>query len=510
MNPLRLISILIASVAACLPLSAQAPDDSVLTARDSVYSWSAEAQATFSHGAHAPFWLAANRYGLSSLDRNHGFLRAGFFRHIDYRPRFSWAFAADFAVGYDLTSTFVIQQLYGQARWRCLQLTVGSREHTEGFLDPSLSSGDMLLSPNARPIPQARLEMPHYEPVPFTNRWLHVKGYFSFGLLTDSHWQHSWVNMELPGAKRSVHRLYHSKGLFIRVGGPDKFPLSFEGGLEIAAHFGGSVYLRSIYPPYELELIKMPNGFKHWAKVVVPLGGSQGSDNPSLAGEDLNVTGNHTGQWSAALKWEQPGADWSLRLYYQHFFEDHSMMFFDYVWRDMLLGLEAKLPANPFVSKVVYEYINTRDQSGPVYWDHNADIPEQVSGNDTYYNHYLDVGWSHWGMGMGNPLLVSPLYNANHELYFYHNRIKGHHLGVEGQPCSLVSYRMLLSLWRSWGTYDVPTPEIAHSFSALWEASFHPRRLDGWSASVGLGLDAGGLLGHSIGVQFSIKKTGWL
>lgn len=507
MNILHSTTLALALV--CGAQSTVAQSEQPSTQRDSVFSYSAEAQATFSSGNHAPLWLGANKYGLSSQRPNYGILRAGAFRHIDYKPRFSWGAAVDLATGYDLTSPFVIQQLYGAVRWRSLQLVVGSREHTEGFVDDRLSSGDLLLSPNARPIPQGRLEMPHFEPVPFTKGWLAVKGYVSFGLFTDSHWQHSWVDMSLPGAKRSDHRLYHSKGLFIRIGRDDKFPLSFEGGLEMAAQFGGSVYKRSLTAPYELMLIKMPHGWKHWAKVVIPMGGNQGGGD-ELIGEETNVTGNHTGQWSAALKWDDKERDWSARLYYQHFFEDHSMMFFDYMWRDMLLGLEVKLPSNPIATKVVYEYINTRDQSAPIYWDHTAHVPEQVSGRDNYYNHYLDVGSSHWGNGLGNPLLVSPIYNSNHELYFYHNRIKGHHIGVEGNPTKQIGYRMLLSLWRSWGTYDMPTSEIMHSFSALWEIDYHPAKLSGWSGSLGLGLDAGALLSPSFGVQLSIKKTGWL
>lgn len=478
-------------------------------ARDSLFSYSAEAQATISTGSHSPFWLSANKFGLSSQRPNYGFLRAGVFRHMDYKPRFSWSAAVDIAGGYDLSSPFVIQQLYGAVRWRSLQLTVGAREHTEGFLDERLSSGDMLLSPNARPIPQVRGEMPNYEPVPFTNNWMWIRGYASYGLFTDSNWQHSWVNMSLPGAKRSVHRLYHSKGLFVRFGREDKFPLTFEGALEMSAQFGGSVYSRSSKEPYDLTLIKMPNGLKYWGKVFIPMGGDQGGGN-GLIGEETNVTGNHTGQWNMALKWNDTERDWSARVYFQHFFEDHSMMFCDYLWRDMLLGFEVKFPSNPVATKFLYEYVSTRDQSAPIYWDKSPEIPHQVSGRDNYYNHYLDVGSSHWGMGLGNPMLVSPIYNTNHHLYFYHNRIKGHHIGIEGNPCQQINYRVKLTYWRSWGTYDVPTPEIARSFSALCEVDYHPARLSGWSGTLSLGLDAGELLGRSFGVQLSIRKTGWI
>ncbi len=126
-------------------------DDTSASSRDSIFSYSAEAQATFSTGNHTPLWLAANKFGLSSQRPNYGILRAGVFRHMDYKPRFSWSAAVDLATGYDLTSPFVIQQLYGAVRWRCLQLTVGAKEHTEKFVDEKLSSATFCKAPTHAP-----------------------------------------------------------------------------------------------------------------------------------------------------------------------------------------------------------------------------------------------------------------------------------------------------------------------------------------------------------------------
>ncbi len=185
-------------------------------------------------------------------------------------------------------------------------------------------------------------------------------------------------------------------------------------------------------------------------------------------------------------------------------------MFFDYVWKDMLLGVEIDLPDNPVVSKFVYEYINTRDQAGPVYWDHTPEIPEQVSGQDEYYNHAFYPGWQHWGMGIGNPLLISPVYNTDGTLEFRHNRIKGHHFGWQGSPLPSLQYRVLLSLTRSWGSYPLPTPEVERNFNALLELTWSPARLNGWRGRLGIGADGGGLLGRSFGAMLTISKTGWL
>ncbi|MCI9608497.1 MAG: capsule assembly Wzi family protein [Muribaculaceae bacterium] len=479
-----------------LLLALTGPGLSAMTLPDSI-SYSIEGMSSLSSGNNTPFWLANNKFGLSSIKKNNGYLRAGLFKEANKNgKRFAWGAGVDLAVAYNFSSTFIVQQLYADLRYRCLGLTVGSKEFTSGFNNPRLSSGNLLFSPNARPIPQARIEIPEYTTVPWTKGWLSVKGFFSYGFFTDDRWQKSWA---APGSKRTEHVLFHSKGGFLKIADPDGFPLSVEGGLQMAAQFGG----KSIAGD---RIIDMPNGIKDWLKVIIPSAG--GSDTP--VGEQTNVYGNHVGDWNFAINWTPRDADWGLRLYYDHYFEDHSMMFFDYTWRDMLLGVEAKLPKNPIVSTIVYEYLYTKDQAGPVYWDHTPEIPEQVSGRDQYYNHGIYTGWQHWGMGIGNPLAISPVYNRNHSIDFRHNRLKGHHLGFEGHPIPLVSYRVLLSYTRSWGTYDIPTSKVMHNFNTLLETTFTPERLKGWSATLSLGSDGGGLLGPSVGAMLSIKKTGWL
>lgn len=495
----RLITMTLA--AACFfSAGANEPADSASAQRpDSTYRWSAEMNGALSHGQHTPFWLVNNRFGLSSIKKTNGYIRASFFREEKHDRPFTWDFGVDLAVAGGYTSTFIIQQLYGAAHYRCLDLTVGSKEMTGGVTDPELSSGDLLFSTNARPIPQARLGIERYTYIPWTKKLLAVRGYFALGAFTDENYQYSVTG---PDRQHSKHVLFHSKGLFLRWGNPDKSPITVEGGLEMAAQWGGTIYMANG------KVLKLGHGLGDLWRIVIPQGDV--SDNPILAGEVSNVQGNHVGQWSLAAGYKRKDADWGVRAYYQHFFEDHSMMFFDFLWRDMLLGVEAELPRNRFVSKFVYEYINTRDQSGPVYWDHTPEIPEQVSGTDNYYNHGFYPGWEHWGMGLGNPLLISPVYNTDGSLSFHHNRIKGHHIGFTGDPLDQLSYRVLLSYTRSWGTYGKPLPEIQRNYNALLELTWRPTFARGWKARLGLGADAGALLGRSFGAMLTITKTGWL
>lgn len=470
----------------------------------SPYHYFAEVMATTSSN-HTPFWLVDNRFGLSSLKKNNGYLRGAFFRDMQHDSRFSWGFGVDLAVPYNFTSHFVVQQLYGEVRWRSLELTIGSRERYMGVVNQELGSGDMAFSRNARPVPQVYLAMPRYEWVPWTRHWLAVKGYFSMGMLTDWRWQKNYVG---PDGRWAEKVWYITRGLFLRVGDPERHPLTVEGGLEMGTEFAGTVYSTDIYTG-EKRVVRFSHGIKDVIRSIFGMSGGDSSD-PNQLGEVANSLGNHVGEWSLAATYRPIGSPWGFRAYYQHYFDDHSMLFLDHVWRDMLVGLEVSFPQNRIIDKFVYEYLTTKDQSGAVYWDHTPSIPEQVSGRDDYYNHYLYPGWSHWGMGMGNPLVVSPIFNGDGTLSFCHNRVKGHHFGFSGHPLAELGYRVLMSYTRSWGTYNNPIPDVLHNFNALLEVTYSPRKISGWDFRLGLAADGGRLLGKSYGAMLTIRKSGWL
>lgn len=472
---------------------------------DSTYSYSVTATGSVAAGAHTPFWLVNNRHGLASLQRNNGYLRAGFFRHDDRRRTWRWEFGIDFAVAYRYQSVFNIQQLYGSVRWRWLELSVGARERCPIVGDPLLSSGDLLFSGNARPIPQVRLETPDYVTIPGTRRWLAVRAYASIGMMTDTHWADDFVG---PRDRLARNVLFHSKGLMFRIGEPKRDNFSLEGGMEMGAQWGGTIR-RYDSATGDYIYSHMGHSLKDLWHVIIPSSGGDPND-PLQSGEILNCYGNHTGQWVFALNWHPHQTWWGATAYYKHYFEDHSMMTFDYPWRDMLIGIEVKLPPNRFVDKVLYEYLHTKFQGGPVYWDHTPEINSQVSGRDGYYNHGIYNGWEHWGMAIGNPLLRSPIYNANHSLYFYHTRVKAHHGAISGHVLPTLGYRILLTYIRSWGTYGVPARDVMHAANGLVEVRWSPACLPGWSGTLSLGADWGGIVGRSAGAMISITKTGWL
>ena len=470
-----------------------------------------EASANASSGEYAPMWLTANRYGLSSVRANSGYLRAGLF-YAQLLKR-GWRVEA----GLDLAGTlnhgadagragFVVQQAYGDLSWRMLTLSIGSKERP-GFpleKDGRLSSGMLVEGPNARPVPQVRGEIREYLPLGFTGNWLSFKGHIAYGRFTDNGWQEAFV---APGQYYARDVYYHSKSLMFRLGNREKFPLTFEFGLLMATQFAGDRLVMQSDGTGKL-VTDMPDGLKAFWKAFMPQAG--GSDTP--AGEQVNVEGNMLGSWNFALTYGL--GDWRLRAYLEHYFEDHSQMFWEYGrWKDGQLGLEVTLPKNRWVSKVLWEGLATNDQTGSIlydgFWGSFPDV--QVSGNDGYYNHYIYQAWQHAGMAMGNPLLTSPAYNEDGSITFKSNRVRSNHVGLTGDPTEEWNWRVLASFTRHWGTYSAPLDKQRKQFSSLWEVTYQPRRIEGWCFSVALGLDRGNYTpGNTAGGMITIRKTGLL
>lgn len=196
------------------------------TADSTSFVYRVELGATAGSGTYAPLWFTGNRYGLSSVQPNSGYLLAG----IAYEKQFprDWRIEA----GLDLTAAVhhaqnvAIHQIYSDFSWKKLTLSIGSRER-EGFpltKNTALSSGMLVEGPNTQPIPQIRVEIKDYLQVPGTRGWLAFKGHLAYGSFTENGWQEDFVR---PGQTFVKDVLYHSKSLMLRLGNKEKLPLNW-------------------------------------------------------------------------------------------------------------------------------------------------------------------------------------------------------------------------------------------------------------------------------------------
>lgn len=456
----------------------------------------AELSGTLSHGEYSPWWMSNNRYGLASVKDNWSVMRLSAMRDIAHDRGRHWqvGWGADLAYVSGSGAHAVVQQLYADIQYKRVRLSIGAKERSNGDLNSLLSSGDLASGSNCRPMPQVRLELPEFWNIPGLNGWLAIRGHIAYGCLTDDDWQSDFV---AAGGKYSQHSLYHTKAGFLRVGNEKKFPLTFTIGLEANTQFAGTAY--NVSP--SIPKMKMDHDLKAFWDAFT-LGGHDATD----LSYKPNVQGNTLGAWHFSLDYHGDG--WKARAYAQHVYDDHSQLFIQYGWKDMLWGLEAELPKNPVVSNIVYEYLSTTDQTGPIYHDYTHNVKDQISAADDYYNHGLYAAWQHAGFGNCNGLLISPVYNKDHRITFRHNRIRAHHLGLMGQPLSELGYRFLFSYEKSWGTYNDPLVNPLEGWTLLAEASYKPRFLKGWGARLGYGHNGGKLFRNSNGLQFTITWDG--
>ena len=482
----------------CQVLFARAQSDTLLT-------YHVEASGNVSSGSYAPLWFTANRNGLSSQEPNSAYLRAGLAYRQELRRGWRVGAGLDLAGAVNSPTDFIVQQAYADISWRVLNLSFGSKERPPLGKNPLLSSGGMVEGNNARPIPQIRAEIADYYTVPGTKGWFAFKGYIAYGCFTDGRWQRDFAQPHRQSYVRNV--LYHSKALMLKVGNREKFPLEAEVGMLMSAQFGGEQHRFRTDGKEVVE--EMPHGLKNFAKVFFARSG--GSDTPG--GDQVNVEGNHVGSWNFALNyyWQ----DWKFRAYYEHFFDDHSQMFFEYGrWKDGHLGFEVTLPKNRWVNTLLWEGLATKHQSGPILYDgderfENAAFKgKQISANDDYYNNFFYQSWQHYGQGIGNPLLPGPIYNKDGSLKFRSNRVRANHWAFSGTPTEEWSYRVLMSYALHWGRYNNPLDRICKQFSSLYEVTYSPKAWGGWHFSLAAAVDHGTYLGNSGGGMLTIKKEG--
>lgn len=467
-----------------------------VSAQSELY-YNLEITSVISSGLFSPFWLSVNRCGISSVGKKWGYLRTGIAGKESINNNWRFEYGADIIAEKNLSHYIFVQQMYADVLWRWLRLSVGKKERSGELKNSNLSTGALIESGNAAPIPQVRIEIPEYHDFCGTDGLLGLRGHIAYGWFGDGNWQENWVS---DGGRYAKNILYHSKSLFWKIGKEQCFPLTYEGGVLFATQFGGKIYNYMNKPEKDF---KMPTRLKDFWNVFVFSAGDKRYD----LGDQLNVAGNHLGSYHLSLKWGK--YNWSIRGYYEHMFEDHSGMFWEYgLWKDCLVGVELKFKEFSLIDNFVVEYFNSRDQAGPVNHDATEEIPDQISAIDDYFDHHTYPCWQQYGMTIGTPLITSCLYNESHIFNIYNNRVEAFHAGVSGQPIKRLNYRILLTKSHNWGTYKSPFTNIKNNLSGLIEFSYMPNWAEGFSGTISFAFDKGELYGNNKGIMFAIKKCG--
>lgn len=457
-----------------------------------------------------PFGIVNGRYGKVPLKANNGYLCTAVYHRQQIGRNFRWDAGMQWIASTSRYRNVYLQELYAELSYKDrFHLSIGSREgrndgYNQSLGDRQLSSGDLVLSSNARPIPEINLYAPRFLNIPGTSGWLQAKGNFAVGRSFDTDYLESF-----RAAKQTYVRnvLWHHKSIYLQIKDlQGDFPVSLILGARHFAQWGGT----STHP----RLGKQPQSLKDFLRIVA---GTSGGSDASIS-DRINVLGNHYGSYDFRLGYE--AGDWSVFGYYQHFFDDRSGMEWYNTW-DGLRGIELRLPRLRWLNKVVVEHLSTMDQSGPLHFiefDHDK-YPGYGGGADNYYNNgEYTTGASYFNRSLGSPFLISPEYNKNGLLGFRHNRVRAWHLGISGQVCRNVTYRLKASSVESFGTPYAPTLRNLTLFSIVtdWRYTYRSRsrkeerELPDWEFGVAAGIDRGSLLGNHWGIIFSVTKQGIL
>lgn len=471
----------------------------------------------------APYHIMSNRRG--TITQRHSALLSASLRHeMDTTRRLSWGAGAEVWAGYTSSvdyerynpqsmtfevnpqhpSRVWLQQLWLEGKHRGVFITLGQKDIDPGLVNRDLSSGDLVMSGNARAPFGLRGGFINYQNVPFTRGWLQIKGEYGYYRFVNTGWLKNHYNYY--NSFITTHFWFNYKNISFRTN-PTK-PLVFTLGAQAACQFAGK-YTRYNNGEVE-EIIKMKANFKaFWRALFAGSGGE-------AQGDRAYVQGNHVGSWDIALDYRfSSGA--ILRGYYQSPWEEGSgigkLNGFDGLW-----GVEYRSGKRGIVTGFVAEYIDLMNQSGAIHFSYKdliddehpngSDITYNATGSDDYYNNYCYNGYQNRGMAVGSPMARSPIYNTDGYMRFTDNRLRGWHLGIMGDICSQLSYRALLSWRKSFGTPFIPHNEPLKCTSMMIEATYNPQWFNGLQIKAQLAHDHGTLLGNNTGALLSITYNG--
>ena len=446
-----------------------------------------ETGSSFSAGKQTPFWLLSNQYGLLTPNNFNGWVKAGVHTSLS-KKNIDYDYNLELVNRYSSKNELYIHQAFLRLKLYFINIQAGSMEETFGNQDSSLSSGGLLWSGNARPMPKISVMVPDYTMIPFTFGLLEFKGGMS----------HGWL-----GDEPFVNKVWlHHKFGYIQFGG--KLPVHVHYGFHHFAQWAGKTE----------NGVQLPNTLNDFVKVFFANGG--GSDAP--VADSLNALGNHLGSRNFGLDIDLHIA--KMGLYWQTIFEDGSGKAYRNI-RDGLLGfyIHSK-EKNKFINGFVYEFINTTDQSGPAQevWildgvEYTYPIPGgehyDLGGNDNYFNNGIyQFGWTYKNMTLGTPFITSPIIPVEGSgEHIRNNKVTGHHFGFEG-IIKDISYKIFYSYYLNYGTNLAPINPYRHQQSILLQTYVSNKLPWNLDISVKAGIDIGSMYGNNLGIQFSLIKKG--
>ena len=216
------------------------------------FSLSAEVGGRASTGAVSPFWMANGQGGRRSLSPSAGWadLQAGY-RWTSGIHSLSAVVEGVAETG--LKPAFRLRQAGVRYELPWVMLSLGAMNYKEPLELSPQTSGKMMLSNNALPIPMALFQTNGFQSIPFTEGFL--KGYLDFSigrLVEEDHLLQTYP--EAAKGAFTLGALWHHKTLYFQIGKKEAaLPLRFTFGGTHAAIWGGRHYLHEEKNPSSIK-----------------------------------------------------------------------------------------------------------------------------------------------------------------------------------------------------------------------------------------------------------------
>ena len=268
------------------------------------------------------------------------------------------------------------------------------------YLNDNLSSGSMLVSKNAQPLPKIGIAGKYK---------LKNKGiYFRYGLAHGFFKKNAFYSEKAP--------YLHEKFLYLDIN-KDNHKFSF--GFVHDAMWGGATP----------TLGNLPSSFEDFLKVIIAADDilEVDSNNPDY---HQNAMGSHLGIWD--FYYEKNSIDnQRFKFYYQHFFEDTSGLRFanktNGLWGIELVNYIKN-------TTILFEYVDTS----------NAYDNPPYQRERYYWNHQYRLGWSYKGNIIGNPYVnTNRIKDTN--LADLKELTQAAHFGITGKVNSNIDYTIFAS-----------------------------------------------------------------
>ncbi|MDE6928063.1 MAG: capsule assembly Wzi family protein [Muribaculaceae bacterium] len=476
--------------------------------------YSASLELNASTGRTAPYMIGSWKNGRIPY-KNSALLDLGVTKELDLGKRFDWSAGAEVLTGWQhslefdryfaenktwgtgtLTPSRIwLQQLYASVKYRGVFLQAGMKDNKSLILPDDLSSGDITLSNNARPVPEICAGFVDFQDIPLTEGWVQINGRIGYGRFMDDGFDRTQYNHYNWVIAQDVYYTY--KRCHFRT--KPSQPLSITVGMQTAGQFGGKSYMYSRGKLVDtrdrgLRLRYIWDMFFPW----------QGNG-------DSYYEGNSLGSWDFKARYRLPDES-ELSFAFEWPWEDGSGIGKLNGW-DGLWGIYYSRPGRHLISGAALEYLDFRNQSGPLHYapgDHtDTDITASATGGDNYYNNDVYSAYDNYGLSLGTPFLVSPLYNADGYPAYLYTRSRGFHAALKGCAGCEVDYRLMLSWQEAWGNGRLPRTTALHNTSMMAEARWNAARITpGLSLCVQAAFDSGNLRGDNFGAYISVKYQG--